>query len=56
MDNKQIKNLADGAEDGDAVNVTQLINMTTSVNTEISKVNTEISKVNTNLQKKHKQP
>ena len=51
MDNKQIKNLADGAEDGDAVNVTQLINMTTTVNTEISKVNTEISKVHTNLQK-----
>ena len=51
MDNKQIKNLADGAEDGDAVNVTQLINMTTTANTEISKVNTEISKVNTNLQK-----
>ena len=51
MDNKQIKNLADGAEDGDTVNVTQLINMTTTTNTEISKVNTEISKVNTNLQK-----
>ena len=43
MDNKQINNLADGAHDGDAVNVTQLINMTTTVNTEISKVKTEIS-------------
>ena len=32
-------NLADGAHNGDAVNVTQLINMTTTTNTEISKVN-----------------
>ena len=36
MNNKQIKNLADSAEDGDAVNVSQLKNMTTTANTEIS--------------------
>ena len=43
MNNKQIKNLADGAEDGDAVNVSQLINMTTTANTEIDKIKTDVT-------------
>ena len=43
MNKKQIKNLADGAEDSDAVNVSQLINMTTTTNTEIDKVNTNVN-------------
>ena len=43
MNNKQIKNLADGAEDGDAVNVSQLINMTTTANTEIDKMKTDVT-------------
>ena len=43
MNNKQIKNLADGAEDGDAVNVSQLINMTTTANTEINKIKTDVA-------------
>ena len=51
MNNKQIKNLADGAEDGDAVNVSQLINMTTTANTEISKVNINLQKSISNLKK-----
>ena len=51
MNNKQIKNLADGAEDGDAVNVSPLINMTTTANTEISKVNTNLQKSISNLKK-----
>ena len=38
MKNKQIRNLADGAADGDAVNVSQLINMITTENTEIDKI------------------
>ena len=51
MDNKQIKNLADGAHGSDAVNVTQLINMTTTTNTEISKVNTNLQNSISNLEK-----
>ena len=43
MKNKQIKNLADGAADGDAVNVSQLINMTTVGNTEIDKIKTDVT-------------
>ena len=43
MKNKQIKNLADGAEDGDAINVSQLINMTTTANTEIDKIKTDVT-------------
>ena len=43
MNNKQIKNLADGAQDGDAVNVSQLINMTTTANTEIDKIKTDVT-------------
>ena len=43
MKNKQIKNLADGAEDGDAVNVSQLINMITTENTEIDKIKTDVT-------------
>ena len=51
MDDKQIKNLADGAHGSDAVNVTQLINMTTTTNTEISKVNTNLQNSISNLKK-----
>ena len=51
MDNKQINNLADGAHGSDAVNVTQLINMTTTTNTEISKVNTNLQNSISNLKK-----
>ena len=51
MDNKQINNLADGAHGSDAVNVTQLINMTTTTNTEISKVNTNLQNSISNLEK-----
>ena len=43
MKNKQIKNLADGAADGDAVNVSQLINMITTENTEIDKIKTDVT-------------
>ena len=43
MKNKQIKNLADGAADGDAVNVSQLINMITTENTEINKIKTDVT-------------
>ena len=43
MKNKQIKNLADGAEDGDAVNVSQLINIITTENTEIDKIKTDVT-------------
>ena len=43
MDNKQIKNLADGAHGSDAVNVTQLINMTNTTNTEIDKIKTDVT-------------
>ena len=43
MNNKQIKNLADGAEDGNAVNVSQLINMTTTANTEIDNIKTDVT-------------
>ena len=43
MDNKQINNLADGAHGSDAVNVTQLINMTTTTNTEISNLKKQIN-------------
>ena len=43
MKNKQIKNLADGAADGDAVNVSQLINITTVGNTEIDKIKTDVT-------------
>ena len=50
MDNKQINNLADGAHGSDAVNVTQLINMTNTTNTEISKVNTDLQNSISNLQ------
>ena len=42
MNKRQIKNLAAGAEDSDAVNVSQLINMST-----------EIGKVNTNVNNNH---
>ena len=51
MDNQQINNLADGAHGSDAVNVTQLINMTTTTNTEISKVNTNLQNSISNLKK-----
>ena len=51
MDNKQINNLADGAHGSDAVNVTQLINMTTTTNTEVSKVNTNLQNSISNLKK-----
>ena len=51
MDNKQINNLADGAHGSDAVNVTQLINITTTTNTEISKVNTNLQNSISNLKK-----
>ena len=51
MDNKQINNLADGAHGSDAVNVTQLINMTTTTNTEISKVNTNLQNSISSLKK-----
>ena len=50
-DNQQINNLADGAHGSDAVNVTQLINMTTTTNTEISKVNTNLQNSISNLKK-----
>ena len=43
MKNKQIKNLADGAADGDAVNVSQLINMIATENTEIDKIKTDVT-------------
>ena len=43
MKNKQKKNLADGAADGDAVNVSQLINMITTENTEIDKIKTDVT-------------
>ena len=43
MDNQQINNLADGAHGSDAVNVTQLINMTTTTNTEISNLKKQIN-------------
>ena len=51
MDNQQINNLADSAHGSDAVNVTQLINMTTTTNTEISKVNTNLQNSISNLEK-----
>ena len=51
MDNQQINNLADGAHGSDAINVTQLINMTTTTNTEISKVNTNLQNSISNLKK-----
>ena len=51
MNNKQIINLADGAHGSDAVNVTQLINMTNTTNTEISKVNTDLQNSISNLKK-----
>ena len=43
MKNKKIRNLADGAADGDAVNVSQLINMITTENTEIDKIKTDVT-------------
>ena len=51
MDNKQMNNLADGAHGSDAVNVTQLINMTNTTTTEISKVNTDLQNSISNLKK-----
>ena len=51
MDNKQIINVADGAHSSDAVNVTQLINMTTNTSREISKVNTDLQNSISNLEK-----
>ena len=51
MNNKQIINLADGAHASDAVSVTQLINMTTTTNTEINKVNTNLQNSISNLKK-----
>ena len=48
MNNSQIKDLGDGNEDGDAVNVKQIneieTNVTNYVNSEIRKVNPIVSK------------